>query len=59
MISLVGMLFGTMDSSARQIADFFNSGLLLTQAGEKVEVSLSTVMNVSAAHKLWRHMTTR
>ena len=46
MTSLVGILFGTMGSSARQIADFFNSGLFRTSAGEDVKVSLGSVMNL-------------
>ncbi len=44
--SLVGVLFSTTGASARQIEDFFSSGLFVTNAGESIKVSLGSVMEL-------------
>ena len=44
--SLVGILYSTMGSSARQIASFFSSGLFVTRAGECVKLPVSMVMKL-------------
>lgn len=46
MTALVGLLFATMGSTARQIKSFFDSGLFVTKSGERIKISLGMVIKL-------------